>query len=33
MQQAKDRTKTAKLAGINDLIVGQYIRVVVTAAM
>jgi len=33
IQQAKDRTKMAKLAGINNLIVGQYVRVVVVAAL
>jgi hypothetical protein len=33
IQQAKDRTKTAKLAGINDLIIDQYVRVVVTVAL
>jgi hypothetical protein len=33
IQQAKDRNKTAKLAGMNDLIVGQYVRVVVTSAL
>jgi hypothetical protein len=33
IQQAKDRTKTAKLAGINDLIITQYIRVMVTAPL
>jgi len=29
IQHAKDRTKTSKLSGINDLIVGQYVRVLV----
>jgi hypothetical protein len=33
IQQAKDRTKTTKLARINDLIVSHYIRVVVAAAL
>jgi hypothetical protein len=31
--QAKDYTKKAKLAGINDLIVGQYVRVVVVVTL
>jgi hypothetical protein len=29
IQHAKDRTKMSKLSGINDLIVGQYVRVLV----
>jgi hypothetical protein len=29
IQHAKDRTKLSKLSGINDLIVGQYVRVLV----
>jgi hypothetical protein len=29
IQHAKDHTKTATLSGMNDLIVGQYIRVLV----
>jgi hypothetical protein len=29
IQHAKDRTKMSKLSGINDLIVGQYFRVLV----
>jgi hypothetical protein len=29
IQHAKDRTKKSKLSGINDLIVGQYVRVLV----
>jgi hypothetical protein len=33
IQQPKDRTKMTKLAGINDLIVGQYVRVVVVVAL
>jgi hypothetical protein len=33
IQQAKDCTKTTKLAGINDLIVIQYVRVVVVATL
>lgn len=32
IQYAKDRTKTGKLAGSNDLIYGQYIRVMVVTA-
>jgi len=31
IQFTKDRTKTAKLTGINDMIVGQYTRVLVGA--
>jgi hypothetical protein len=33
IQHVKDRTKTAKLIGMNDLIVGQYTRVLVTIAL
>jgi hypothetical protein len=33
IQQAKDRTKTAKLAGINDLIIIQYVRIMVTTPL
>jgi hypothetical protein len=33
IQQAKDCTKTTKLAGINDLIVSQYVWVVVVATL
>jgi hypothetical protein len=33
IQQAKDWTKMAKLARINDSVVGQYVRVVVTIAL
>jgi len=33
IQQAKDRTKMAKLAGINDLVIGQYVLVMVTATL
>jgi hypothetical protein len=33
IQKAKDRTKMAKLAGLNDRIVGQYTRVLVTVAL
>ncbi|CAK9269226.1 unnamed protein product [Sphagnum jensenii] len=33
IQQAKDYTKMAKLAGINDLIIGQYVRVMVAATL
>jgi hypothetical protein len=29
IQHAKERTKTAKLAGITDLMVGQYVRILV----
>jgi hypothetical protein len=32
IRQAKDHTKKAKLAGINDLIIGLYVRVVVVVA-
>jgi len=33
IQHAKERTKTAKLAGITDLMVGQYIRVLVGSTL
>jgi hypothetical protein len=33
IQQAKDHTKTTKLVGINDLIVSQYVRAVVTTIL
>ncbi|CAK9208544.1 unnamed protein product [Sphagnum troendelagicum] len=33
IQKAKDRTKTAKLIGLNDCIVGQYTRVLVAIAL
>jgi hypothetical protein len=33
IQKAKDRTKTAKLVGLNDYIVGQYTRVLVAVAL
>jgi hypothetical protein len=33
IQRDKDRTKTAKLAGINDGIVGQYTRVLIAVAL
>jgi hypothetical protein len=33
IQKAKDRTKTAKFDGLNDCIVDQYMRVLVTVAL
>jgi hypothetical protein len=33
IQKAKDRTKTAKLTGLNDCIIGQYTRVLVVVAL
>jgi hypothetical protein len=33
IQQTKDRTKTAKLARINELIINQYVQVVVTTIL
>jgi hypothetical protein len=33
IQQAKDHTQMAKLAGINNLIVGQYVRVMVIVTL
>ncbi|CAM6024322.1 unnamed protein product [Sphagnum balticum] len=33
IQHAKDRTKTTKLTGMNDLIVGQYMRVLVAVRL
>jgi hypothetical protein len=33
IQKAKDHTKTAKLAGLNDRIVGEYTRVLVIVAL
>jgi hypothetical protein len=33
IQKAKDRTKTVKLVGLNDCIVGQYMRVLVIVAL
>jgi hypothetical protein len=33
IQHTKDRAKVAKLTGINDLIVGQYVRVAVAVAL
>jgi len=33
IQHAKERTKTAKLAGITDLMVGQYVRVLVGSTL
>ncbi len=33
IQRAKDRTETAKLTSMNDLIVGQYMRILVAIAL
>jgi phage major head subunit gpT-like protein len=33
IQHAKDRTKTAKLTSMNNLIVGQYMRILVAVAL
>jgi microcompartment protein CcmK/EutM len=33
IQHAKERTKTAKLAGITDLMVGQYVRILVDSTL
>jgi hypothetical protein len=33
IQHAKERTKTTKLAGITDLMVGQYVRVLVGSTL
>ncbi len=33
IQKAKDRTKTTKLTGINDAIVGQYTHVLITVTL
>jgi hypothetical protein len=33
IQHTKDRTKTTKLTGMNDLIIGQYTHVLVAVAL